>query len=169
MKFPSAFVEDTTTVNVVVEATRGSRNKYALDEASGMFKLTKIFPAGMVLPYEFGFIPGTKAEDGDPVDVLLLTDDPTFPGCLLEARVVGIVKAEETEGGKTNRNDRVIAVATESLAYSYVKSLDDLDAGLLDDIIQFFQLYQKRSHKDEFKILGNAGPEQALELIRKHM
>lgn len=168
MTLPAPFVQDTDIINVVVEAPRGSRNKYTLDEKSGLFKLATIFPAGMVLPYEFGFIPNTKAEDGDPVDVLLLTDDPTFPGCLLEARVVGIIEAEENEKGKTNRNDRVIAVATHSLAYSYITSIEHIDENLMDDISQFFEAYHKRSHT-QLTVIRHSGPKTALQLIRKYL
>jgi len=71
-------------IQVVIETPKGSRNKYAFDEEQRVFSLTKVLPAGMTFPYDFGFIPSTKAEDGDPTDVLVLMDEPAFPGCLLE-------------------------------------------------------------------------------------
>ena len=75
----------------------------------------------MVFPYDFGFVPSTQAEDGDPLDVLVLTDDPLFPGCLVECMLIGAIEAEQEEEGKNKRNDRLIAVAQQSLLYSEVK------------------------------------------------
>src|SRR5881398_2938674 len=75
-------------IHVVVETPKGSRNKFAFEPKLGVFKLKKVLPEGMVFPYDFGFIPSTKAEDGDPIDVLLLMDEPAYPGCLIECRVV---------------------------------------------------------------------------------
>ena len=88
-------------VNVVVEAPRGSRNKYKYDERHGLFRLSKVLPLGACFPYDFGFIPSTRAEDGDPVDVLVLTEEPAFAGCVLPVRLLGVIEAEQTEGGKT--------------------------------------------------------------------
>src|SRR5262249_11212882 len=95
-------------VNVVIEAPRGSRNKYKYDERHGLFRLSKVLPLGACFPYDFGFIPSTRAEDGDPVDVLVLTEEPAFAGCVLPVRLLGVIEAEQTEGGKTVRNDRLV-------------------------------------------------------------
>ena len=72
------------TIRVTIETPRGSRNKLKFDPAKKMFSLSKLLPEGMVFPYDFGFVPATKADDGDPLDVLVLTDEPLFPGCLVE-------------------------------------------------------------------------------------
>jgi inorganic pyrophosphatase len=82
-------VDQDGDVQVVIETPKGSRNKYAFDPELRTFKLKKVLPEGMVFPHNFGFIPSTKAEDGDPLDVLILMDQPAFPGCVIDARLVG--------------------------------------------------------------------------------
>src|SRR5437763_6775127 len=113
-------IKDGETVQVVIETPRGNRNKFKYDPESGFFKLSKILPEGMVFPYDFGFVPSTKGEDGDPLDVLVLTDDPLFPGCLVDCVMIGVIEAEQEEDGETQRNDRLIAVAQASLLYAEV-------------------------------------------------
>jgi inorganic pyrophosphatase len=90
-------------VKVIIETPKGSRNKFKYDPALRMFKLSKVLPEGMVFPYDFGFVPSTKGDDGDPVDVLVLMDEPTFPGCLLECRLVGVLEAGQEEKKKKNK------------------------------------------------------------------
>src|SRR6188768_486559 len=87
------------TINVVIETPRGSRNKFHFDEKLRQFSLKKVLPAGSAFPYDFGFIRGTKAEDGDPLDVLVLMDESAFPGCQVESRLVGVIEAEQVEDG----------------------------------------------------------------------
>src|SRR5436189_4786599 len=79
-------------VNVVIETPRGSRNKYAYDPRSGLFELRHVLPAGHAFPFDFGFIPSTRAEDGDPIDILVLLDAPTVPGCRLRVRLLGVLR-----------------------------------------------------------------------------
>ena len=98
-------------VQVVIETPKGSRNKFAFDTDQHVFVLKKVLPEGMVFPHAFGFIPHTKAEDGDPTDILVLMDEPSFVGCVVPSRLVGVMEAEQTEDGKTQRNDRLIAVS----------------------------------------------------------
>ena len=100
---------------VIVETLRGSRNKYKLDEKTGRMKLSMVMPEGMTFPYDFGFLPNTKFEDGDPLDVLILSDEPTFPACQIDCRIIGVIKAEQKKNGKETRNDRLIAVAAASV------------------------------------------------------
>src|SRR5437899_12626259 len=80
---------------VIIETPRGSRNKYKMDERTGRMKLSKVMPEGMVFPYDFGFFPESRGEDGDPLDVLILTDEPTFPGCQIDCRIVGAILAKQ--------------------------------------------------------------------------
>jgi inorganic pyrophosphatase len=79
----------TGSIEVVIETPKGSRNKFKYDPISHRFKLSKVLPEGMVFPHDFGFVPNTKGPDGDPIDVLVLVDEPTFPGCSLECRLIG--------------------------------------------------------------------------------
>jgi inorganic pyrophosphatase len=88
-----------------------------------MFKLKKILPEGMVFPFHFGFIPYTKAEDGDPLDVLVLLDELSWPGCIIKCRITGVLEATETKDNKTVRNDRLIATAEASEKYNKIKRL----------------------------------------------
>ena len=87
-------------IQVVIETPKGSRNKYSFDPELRIFSLKKVLPAGMTFPYDFGFVPSTKAEDGDPTDVLVLMDEPAFPGCLLKCRIIGIIEGQQ---GKKQR------------------------------------------------------------------
>lgn len=95
---------------MVIETPKGSRNKYAFDPKQRVFELKKVLPAGMTFPYDFGFIPSTEADDGDPVDVLVLMDEPAFPDCLLKCRVIGVIQGEHGTKKSKERNDRVVAI-----------------------------------------------------------
>ena len=112
------------TIQVVIETPKGSRNKYAFDEEQKIFQLKKVLPAGMAFPFDFGFIPSTLADDGDPVDVLVLMDEPAFPGCLLICRIVGIIQGEQGDKKKKERNDRIVAVEQENHSYAHVKHVN---------------------------------------------
>jgi inorganic pyrophosphatase len=153
-------------VSVIVETPKGSRNKLKYDPATKMFKLSKVMPEGMMFPYDFGFVPSTKADDGDPLDVLVLTDEPLFPGCLTECVLIGAIEAKQEEEGKTKRNDRLIAVAQQSLLYSEVKDIEDLNPTVLKQIEAFFVNYQK-VRDIKVTILGRQGPEKANEILQK--
>jgi len=84
--------DDKQMLRVVVETPKGSRNKFAFDPDQHLFQLKKVLPTGMAFPYDFGFVPSTKAEDGDPIDVLVLMDEPAFPGCVLNCRPIGVIE-----------------------------------------------------------------------------
>src|SRR5690349_19970023 len=91
-------------LNVVIDTPKGSRNKYAYDFKIDAYKLKAVLPHGSVFPFDFGSIPGTIASDGDPLDVLVLMDEPAFIGCLIEARLLGVIEAVQTEDGESERN-----------------------------------------------------------------
>src|SRR3954466_4948745 len=95
------FDKETGNLNVVIETPKGSRNKYAFDFDVKSYKLKTVLPHGSVFPFDFGSIPGTLADDGDPLDVLLLMDEPAFPGCFLQARLIGVIEAEQRKKEKT--------------------------------------------------------------------
>jgi inorganic pyrophosphatase len=166
MRVPSPFVKGSKDVNAVIETPKGSRNKYVYDEETGGYKLKKALPAGMVFPFDFGFVPSTKADDGDPMDILVLTDAPTFSGCIVECKVIGIIKVQQEKKGHDVRNDRVIAVQLDSRQYNSVDKLGDLEEGLLKEIIHFFASYNNIT-EDKFIPLGNDGAAQAIRLIEK--
>jgi len=160
--------DDGKIVNAVVETPGGSRNKFKYDEKLGFFALSGVLPEGMVFPHAFGFIPRTRAADGDPEDILILMDEPTFAGCIVPSRLIGVIEAEQTEDGESERNDRLIAVAAKSRDYSEVKGLDDLNDNMLKELEEFFVNYNKERGK-KFRVLQRRGPRQALKLLKKSL
>lgn len=158
------FDKKSEELNVIIETPQGSRNKYKFDEEKEIFMLGGILPLGASFPFDFGFIPNTLGEDGDPLDVLLLMDEPAFPGCLVPSRLLGVIEAEQTEDGKTERNDRLIAVACKSLTHDHINSLDDLNENLIEQIEHFFISYNDAKGK-AFKPLGRFGAAKAKNLV----
>jgi len=157
---------DSGRVNVVVDTPQGSRNKYKFDEQVGQWRLSKVLPLGMSFPYDFGFIPSTRGDDGDPLDVLLLADEPAFPGCVVPARLIGVLEAEQTEGGKTIRNDRLVAVVETPYNPVEYRSLDEVNQQHLDEIEQFFVSYNKVEGR-QFKPRARHGADRAQELVEQ--
>ena len=153
------------TLLVVIDTPKGSRNKFKYDEELGVFTLGGVLPAGAVFPYDFGYVPCTRGGDGDPVDVLLLMDEPAFVGCVVPARLIGVIEAKQTEGGKTERNDRLLAVADNSRNHRDVRTLDDLHGNLVEEIEHFFVSYNEAKGK-RFEPTGRAGRERAEEVLR---
>jgi inorganic pyrophosphatase len=154
------------TLQVVIETPRGSRNKYSWDERRRCFQMKKILPAGMVFPFDFGFVPSTLADDGGAIDVLLLMDEPAFPGCVVNARLIGVFEAEDTlPNGNTQRNDRLVAVAKPSQIFADIHHINDLPGDLRSQLEHFFRSYPSILHEKEVRILQISGPEQALKLI----
>ena len=158
-----AFDKETKDLNVIIETPKGSRNKYTFDEERALFKLDGVLPLGMTFPFDFGFIPGTLGEDGDPLDVLLMMDEAAFAGCLVPARLIGVIEAEQTENGKTFRNDR-LAVASNSLTQTNIKSLADLNTAVIDQIEHFFVSYNEAKGK-RFVSLKRLASAQAKKLV----
>jgi inorganic pyrophosphatase len=153
-------------LNVVIETPKGSRNKFAYDLELELYKLKGTLPLGASFPYDFGFVPSTLGSDGDPIDVMLLMEVPAFTGCLVEARLIGVIEVEQTEEGNTERNDRLIAVYPKSPLYEEVHTLDDLGQGMIHQIEHFFHSYNEvKGH--EFRVLARQGVDRAVELIRE--
>jgi inorganic pyrophosphatase len=154
------------TINVVIETPKGKRTKLKFDEQHHCFKLGNVLPAGAAFPYDFGFVPGTKAPDGDPLDVLLIMDESTYPGCLVEARPIGVLEAETTEDGQTTRNDRIVAVAQESHDHKDLHTIKDLSANLIKEVGCFFESYHKTQGRT-FTLLATRGPKRAISAVKK--
>jgi len=156
--------EDNSTIHVVIETPKGSRNKYKFDSDLRSFRLNRVLPDGMAFPYDFGFVPSSQAEDGDPADVLLLMDAPVFPGCVVESRLIGVIEGEQEVEGKKERNDRLLAVPNHSHAHSDLKDISDMNPTMLKELGEFFVNYHKQSG-EKFKVLGVKGPKQATRLL----
>jgi inorganic pyrophosphatase len=148
--------DDDFTIQVIVETPKGSRNKYAFDAEQKVFTLKKVLPAGMTFPYDFGFVPSTEADDGDPLDVLILMDEPAYPGVVVKCRIVGVIEGEQGNGKKTLRNDRVIAAEVANHQWSHVKHIDDLQEQFIEELSEFFVNYHKLQGK-EYRVLDVKG------------
>jgi inorganic pyrophosphatase len=155
---------DDETLQVVIETPKSCRNKFAFDPKQRIFVLKKVLPAGMTFPYDFGFLPRTQAPDGDPIDVLLLMDEPAFPGCAVSARLIGVIEGEQTEGKKKVRNDRLLAIAEANHTYANVKKVKDLPEQFLRELQVFFVNYHRLEGK-EYRLLGCKGVQAAMTLI----
>ena len=167
-QLPSLDAEDRTTVHVIIETPKGSRNKYAFDAERKIFLLKKVLPVGMAFPYDFGFIPSTEAEDGDPVDVLVLMDEPAFPGCLLKCRVIGVIEGEQGKKTHRERNDRIVAVEQANHSFADVKHIRDLGRKFVRELEEIFVNYHELSVK-KYRILGVKGPTKARRRIQDGM
>jgi len=155
-------------LRVIIETPKGSRNKFAFNPDEHIFELKKVLPAGMAFPYDFGFVPRTKAEDGDPIDVLVLMDEPAFPGCALTCRRIGVIEGEQGDKKKRERNDRIIAVEQDAHSWADIKTVDDLGKQFVRELEQFFVNYHKLSGQ-QYRVLGMKGPDQARKLIKAGM
>lgn len=153
-------------VYAVVETPRGSTCKLDLDSKLGVFMLAKPLMAGLSYPYDWGFIPSTKAPDGDPLDVLIVHDAKTYPGVVLACRPVGVLEVEQTSGGKTERNDRVFAVPDRSPLETNLKDVRDLPSRAREELEEFFRATNALEDK-VLKFLGWRGPKHATKTIRR--
>jgi inorganic pyrophosphatase len=158
--------DESGDLNVIIDTPKGSRNKYSYNKKCGLFELAGVQPAGMFFPFDFGFVPQTKGEDGDALDVLVLMDEPAFVGCLIQARAIGVIEARQTEKRRTIRNDRVIAVPCNSRNQDDITKLSDLNTNLLREIEHFFISYNEMKGK-KFRPIGHFGPDRALRLIKE--
>lgn len=153
-------------IDVIIETPKGSVQKYVYEPHTKLFKLKKLLPVGMAFPYDFGFVPGTKGEDGDPLDVVVLWEFGSFPGCSMECRLIGAIKAKQKEeNGKEIRNDRFIAVPEVSNIYADIKKLSDFPKNVFSELEQFFTNYANIEKKD-FHALGTLDRKEAFGLIK---
>jgi inorganic pyrophosphatase len=150
----------------VIESPQGSRNKLKFDHESGAFRVTESLPAGMSFPFDFGFIPGTRGGDGDPMDVLILMDAPAYPGTVVGVRLLGVIQAEQEDAGGVVRNDRLIALADGSTERGTPRRLKDLDPTLIEQIEAFFVDYN-RLRGTVFRPTRRRGRRAAHRLLRK--
>lgn len=131
-------------VRVIVEIPKGSRNKYEYDAGSGRMKLDRVLSSAVHYPADYGFAEDTRAEDGDEVDVLVLIEEPTFPGCLIEAKPIGYLELRDEKGG----DNKVIAVPLNDPRWGDMQDLYELPPSLLDEIEDFFLTYKRLESKE---------------------
>ena len=153
------------TCRAIIETPKNSRNKFDYDPESNLFMLGGLLPEGMMFPFDFGFIPSTLGDDGDPVDILVLMDAPAHVGCLIEVRLVGVISAEQSQDGETQTNDRLLGVAIHSYDHEDIESIDDVSKTLLSQLEEFFVSYNKQRGK-KFRITGTGGPRKAVKFLK---
>ncbi|MDX6153029.1 MULTISPECIES: inorganic diphosphatase [Marinococcus] len=149
-------------VEVLIEIPTGSQNKYEFDKDKGVFKLDRVLFSPMFYPAEYGYIDDTLALDGDPLDVLVLVTNPTFPGCVIDARVIGYLNMID-DG---DEDQKLLAVPTEDPRFEGVTTLDDVPQHKLDEISHFFQTY-KELEKKTTKIGGWENEAEAAKLVQE--
>jgi inorganic pyrophosphatase len=122
----------------------------------------------MSFPYDFGFVPSTLAEDGDPVDVLVLMDEPAFPGCLLKCRMISVIEGNQGKKKSSERNDRIVAVEAENHSFADIQRVDDLGKQFIRELEEFFVNCHALSGK-EYRILDVKGPSGAKKCVKVGM
>lgn len=157
--------DDKKMLRVVIETPKGSRNKFAFDAKAHIFELKRVLPAGMAFPYDFGFVPSTMAEDGDPIDVLVLMDEPAFPGCVLTCRPIGVIEGEQLDQKDKIRNDRIVAVEQDAHSWADIRAIDDLGKEFCRELEEFFVNYHRLSGK-KYRVLGVRGADHARKLVK---
>lgn len=163
-KLPNQWNPAKCQCRVIIETPKGRRNKFDYDPETGLFTLGHLLAEGLAFPHDFGFIPSTLGGDGDPLDVMVLMDEPAHVGCLLDVRLIGVIEAEQTENGKTIGNNRLMGVSIHSYDHQDLTALDQVNKSLLDQLDQFFVSYNKLRGK-KFKVKGRHGPKRAAELV----
>ena len=130
-------------INVLIEIPGGSKNKYEFDKDMNAFALDRVLFASVKYPYDYGFVPNTIADDGDPLDGMVMMDEPTFPGCVIAARPIGMLLM--IDGG--DRDEKILCVPAEDPRYKEVKSLSDIAPHRLEEIAEFFRTYKNLEQK----------------------
>jgi inorganic pyrophosphatase len=153
-------------LHVVVETPRGSRAKFAYDPKLRAFTLTKSLLTGLTYPHDWGFVPSTKAEDGDPIDIMVIHDAATFPGLVLTCRVIGVLQIEQKSKGKAERNDRLFAVPRRSHSELGLRDVRDLSRPIQQELEKFFIATDELESKS-LKIIAWKGPKVALVAIKR--
>lgn len=150
------------TFNAIIEIPKGSTNKYEFDEELGVMRLDRVLFSPLFYPFDYGFIPQTKYLDGDPIDVFVMVIHPTFPGCVLEARAIGVLEMRDEKGP----DEKILAVATKDPRYNNRMSLKDLNPHTLREITHFFTVYKDLEDK-ETEVVGWHDVDVAISLIEK--
>jgi inorganic pyrophosphatase len=150
------------TVNVIVEILAGSKNKYEYDEELNVIKLDRVLYASMMYPYDYGFIPGTRSEDGDHLDAFIICDHSFFPGCVVEGRPIGVL--EMIDGGE--RDEKIICVPYADVRYNHIKDINDLSPHIPVELKHFFEHYKDLQGK-KVEVKAAHGSETAHKIIRE--
>lgn len=153
-KYPEVF-------NVVIEIPKGSRNKYEYDEDLDIIKLDRVNYTAMAHPYDYGFIPQTRSEDGDHLDAIVILDQSVFSGCLLEARPIGILYMVD-DGDK---DEKILSVPLNDIRFKHINDLSQLSPHVKDELQHFFEHYKDLQHK-KVEVSGWGGREDAIKVLK---
>ena len=159
---------DGDSINIVIETPRGGRAKMKYDEEADVFRFEKLLPLGQAFPFDFGFLPSTQGGDGDPLDVLLIGEESAPVGCVVLGKIIGVLEGKETENGRNERNDRIIAIPLDGKSRKPMVPLPRVDKELTKAISDFFVSYTALQGK-KFVPLGIQGRKRALQLVRSGM
>lgn len=149
--------------NAVIEIPRGSSNKYEVDPVTGGMKLDRVLFSPLHYPCDYGFIPQTKYLDDDPIDVLVLLSNPTYPGVIIECCAIGVLEMTDDKGP----DEKILAVAVQDPRFGYRRSFDQLNDHTLKEIRHFFEVYKELEDK-EVEVLGWKGRDVALDIIARY-
>ena len=148
--------------NTVIEIPRGSTNKYEVDAKTGIIKLDRVLYSPLFYPFDYGYIPQTHYIDGDPLDVLVLLSHPTFPGCVVEAAPIGVMKMTDDKGP----DEKILCVATKDPRFGYRRSVNELNTHTTKEIQHFFEVYKQLEEK-AVEIHGWEDRDFAIELVER--
>jgi len=151
-------------LNVVIEIPTGTNNKFEYDEEMDEIVLDRVLHSPMFYPTEYGFVPGTRSEDGDHLDIMVLTTYPTFPGCVMQVRPVGVLEMEDEEG----IDPKILAVAAKDPHYHDVTELEDVNKHLRNEIVHFFEAYKHLEDKWA-KVAGWQDKNYAIKMVKEAM
>ena len=149
-------------LEVLIEIPKGCRNKYEYDKERNMIKFDRTLFSSVYYPSDYGFVPDTLSEDGDPLDVLVLVNQPTFPGCLIDAKPIGLFVMYDEKG----RDDKILCVPVSDPLWNHINSLEQVPPHLLDEIEHFFSIYKDLEQKS-VRVEGWQDKQAALEVIKK--
>lgn len=149
-------------VRMIVKIPKNSANKYEYDVVLGVFKLDRALYSPIHYPGDYGFIPGTAAEDGDPIDILALVEQPSFPGCMIDVRVIGLLNMEE----EVASDRKILAVPLRNPRYDQIRTIDEVPAHIRKEIEHFFRIYKELEGK-VVRLHGWQGPDAAHEAVLK--
>jgi inorganic pyrophosphatase len=157
---------DKSHIHAVIETPRGNHCKLEYDPKHRVFTLSKPLLAGLTYPYDWGFIPSTKAEDGDPLDVLVIHDAGTYPGLLLRCTPIGVLQVLQTAKGKSERNDRIFAIPDRAPFEGDLQDVRHLPKRAIGELEKFFEATDALENK-KLKFLGWHGPTHAIRTIKR--
>ena len=160
------FYGKSSLINVVLETPKGAPYKLKYDEETGTFRVHKAMPLGFVFPFNFGFIPGTMGGDGDPLDVLLLTEYVMPAGAVVLGQLIAVLEAVQIENKKKEKNDRLIAVPMDDVERKPMQPAVDFNAGLKSALVEFFVKYNELEGRT-FRPLGYASAKRAMHAVHK--